>query len=56
MFKNKKLLFGNNQKENGNKNIPKKILIQFKEKFKIFVEGSNIENKFIIIFNGIFFL
>lgn len=30
---------------------PKKVLSQFKDKFKIVVEGSNTENKFVIIFN-----
>lgn len=35
----------------GKNKIPRKVLNQFKEKLKIFVEGSKIENKFIIIFN-----
>ncbi len=34
----------------GKNKIPKKELIQFKERLKILVEGSKIENKFIIIF------
>lgn len=49
-------LFGINQNKFGIRKINKNIDIQFKEKFKIiFVDGSNIENKFIIIFNLIFF-
>lgn len=33
----------------GKNNIPNNVLNQFKDKFKIFVEGSKIENRFIII-------
>jgi hypothetical protein len=54
----KKILFqkwerreGRNQKIIGNINNPKNELIQFRERLKILVEGSKIENKFIIIFN-----
>jgi len=42
---------GINQNINGKNKIPIIVLIQFKERFKIFVEGSKIENRFIIIFN-----
>lgn len=35
----------------GKNKIPKNELNQFKDKLKILVEGSKIENKFIIIFN-----
>jgi hypothetical protein len=41
---------GKNQKIIGKKKIPKNELNQFKDKLKILVEGSKIENKFIIIF------
>lgn len=41
---------GRNQKIIGKNKIPKKELIQFKDKLKILVDGSKIENKFIIIF------
>jgi len=41
---------GKNQKIIGNNKIPKSELIQFKDKLKILVEGSKIENRFIIIF------
>jgi hypothetical protein len=41
---------GKNQNIIGKNKIPKKELNQFKDKLKIFVEGSKIENKFIIIF------
>ena len=41
---------GINQKIIGKNKIPKIELIQFRDKLKIFVEGSKIENKFIIIF------
>jgi hypothetical protein len=34
----------------GKNKIPKNELNQFRDKLKIFVEGSKIENKFIIIF------
>lgn len=47
---------GINQKIIGKNKIPKIALIQFKERFKIFVEGSKIENKFIIIFKLKIFL
>jgi hypothetical protein len=42
---------GRNQNIIGKKRIPKIELIQFKERLKILVEGSKIENKFIIIFS-----
>lgn len=42
---------GKNQNNIGKNKIPKKVLIQLIDKLKIFVEGSKIENKFIIIFN-----
>lgn len=47
-----KIIFreGINQKVKGNKKIPKIVLNQLKDKDIIFVEGSKIENKFIIIF------
>lgn len=41
---------GKNQNIIGKNKIPKNELSQFKERLKIFVEGSKIENKFIIIF------
>lgn len=41
---------GKNQKIIGKNKIPNKELNQFKDKLKILVEGSKIENKFIIIF------
>lgn len=41
---------GKNQNIIGKNKIPKKELNQFKERLKMFVEGSKIENKFIIIF------
>lgn len=34
---------------------PIKVLNQFNDKFKIEVEGSNMENKFVIIFKLIFY-
>jgi hypothetical protein len=42
---------GKNQNIIGKNKIPKNELNQFNDKLKIFVEGSKIENKFIIIFN-----
>jgi hypothetical protein len=42
---------GINQKDIGIIKNPIKVLIQFNENEKIDVEGSNTENKFIIIFN-----
>lgn len=51
LFQNKKIREGINQNSKGKKRIPKIVLIQFKDKFKIFVDGSKIENKFIIIFS-----
>lgn len=41
---------GKNQNTIGKNKIPKNELSQFKDKLKIVVEGSKIENKFIIIF------
>ena len=41
---------GRNQNIMGKNKIPKNELSQFNDKLKIFVEGSKIENKFIIIF------
>lgn len=62
----KKILFQNierregiNQKIIGKKSIPNIVLIQFIEILKILVDGSKIENKFIIIFNiknGLFYV
>jgi hypothetical protein len=42
---------GINQKEAGINKRPKKVLNQFKERFKIVVLGSNTEKRFVIIFN-----
>jgi hypothetical protein len=42
---------GINQNIKGKNKIPNKVLNQFNERLKIFVEGSKIENKFIIIFS-----
>lgn len=42
---------GKNQKIIGKNMIPKNELNQFNGKLKRLVEGSKIENKFIIIFN-----
>lgn len=48
---NKKVYrLGRSQNLIGNNNNPKKVLIQFNERFIIDVEGSKIENKFVIIF------
>lgn len=41
---------GINQNNKGKNKIPRKVLNQLRDKEKIFVEGSKIENKFIIIF------
>lgn len=41
---------GKNQNIIGKNKIPKNELNQFNDKLKIFVDGSKIENKFIIIF------
>jgi hypothetical protein len=51
LLQNIKLREGINQNNIGKNKIPNIVLNQFKEKLKIFVEGSKIENKFIIIFN-----
>lgn len=40
-----------NQKEHGINNNPINVLNQFNDKLKIVVEGSNTENKLVIIFN-----
>jgi hypothetical protein len=50
LFQNKEIREGKNQNSIGKNIIPKKVLNQFKDRFKILVEGSKIENKFIIIF------
>jgi hypothetical protein len=42
---------GINQNAVGIKVNPRIVLIQFKERFITLVEGSNTENKFVIIFN-----
>lgn len=42
---------GINQYIDGIIKIPKKVLSQFNDKLKILEEGSNTENKFVIIFN-----
>ncbi len=41
---------GINQNIDGINKIPKKVLNQFNDKFNIEVEGSNTENKLVIIF------
>jgi hypothetical protein len=41
---------GINQYIDGINNRPRKVLNQFNDKLKIFVEGSNTENRFVIIF------
>jgi hypothetical protein len=51
LFQNIEIREGKNQNIIGKNKIPSIVLIQFKEKLKILVEGSKIENKFIIIFN-----
>ncbi len=51
LFQNMNIRLGMNQNIIGKNKIPKKVLNQFSEKLKILVEGSKIENKFIIIFN-----
>jgi hypothetical protein len=50
LFQKSSVREGVNQKIIGKNKIPKKALIQFNDKLKILVEGSKIENKFIIIF------
>jgi len=50
LFQNIEIREGRNQNIIGKNIIPNIVLNQFKEKLKIFVEGSKIENKFIIIF------
>lgn len=50
LFQNIEIREGINQNIKGKNMIPKIVLIQFNDKFKILVEGSKIENKFIIIF------
>lgn len=42
---------GINQKEQGINKRPIKVLNQFNDRLKIVVEGSNTENKLVIIFN-----
>lgn len=51
LFQNIKFRDGRNQNNIGKNIIPNIVLSQFKEKLKMFVEGSKIENKFIIIFS-----
>jgi hypothetical protein len=51
LFQNMELREGKNQNNIGKNIIPNIVLIQFKEKLRILVEGSKIENRFIIIFN-----
>jgi hypothetical protein len=51
LFQNINTRVGINQNIVGKNKIPRNVLNQFNEKLKIFVEGSKIENKFIIIFN-----
>lgn len=41
---------GKNQNIIGKKRIPRNELSQFKDRLKILVDGSKMENKFIIIF------
>lgn len=50
LFQNIDIRDGNNQNNIGKNNNPNNVLNQFKDKLKMFVEGSKIENKFIIIF------
>jgi hypothetical protein len=42
---------GISQKEAGINNNPRKVLNQFRDKFKIVVLGSNTEKRLVIIFN-----
>lgn len=51
LFHSKLIREGSIQKEYGIIIKPIKVLIQFKDKLKIVVEGSKTENKFVIIFN-----
>lgn len=51
LFHKKLLREGINQKEQGIRFKPINVLSQFKERLKIEVEGSNTENRFVIIFN-----
>lgn len=50
LFQNKDNREGKNQNIKGKNRIPSIVLNQFIDKFIILVEGSKIENKFIIIF------
>lgn len=50
LFQNIKIREGKNQNIIGKNKIPKRVLNQFNDKLKILVEGSKIENRFIIIF------
>lgn len=50
LFQNIERREGKNQNIMGKNKIPRVVLNQFNEKLKILVEGSKIENKFIIIF------
>lgn len=52
LFQNKEIREGKNQKIIGKNKRPIIVLIQFKEKLKMLVDGSKIENKFIIIFRA----
>lgn len=56
LFQNNVIREGKNQKIIGKNNNPNIELIQLKEILKIFVDGSKIENKFIIIFSLKFYL
>lgn len=51
LFQNMEIREGKNQNIIGKNKIPNIVLSQLKEILKILVEGSKIENKFIIIFN-----
>lgn len=46
---------GNNQNIDGININPRNVLLQFNDKLKMLVDGSNVENKFVIIFNLCFF-
>lgn len=53
---NKLFREGISQYVKGKNKIPNKVLTQFKDKEKVFVEGSKIEKRFIIIFIKSYFL
>ena len=51
LFQIKEIREGKNQNEYGIIINPINVLIQFKDKLKIVVDGSKTENKLVIIFN-----